>query len=310
MIKIKSVLFSSFLLVLSSLLISTTKGGIKGIVVDKDNNPLEGVKITITSVEYPSTHFTLMTKTKGEFIQIGLEPGYYRVLCEKEGFAPKEEQVRVSINEIVDTTLKLSSLQEQIEVKEVPGQKESQQAYQLYQEGKYEEALTEYKKAIEKNPEEMINYYNLGVTFMALDRNDEAIEAFKETIEIDQKNFAALKFLGQLYAKKNESQEAENYFSQAAGLSEKDPELFYNLGVIRMNAAQYPGAIEAFKKAIASDANYVDAYYQLGLLFVNQRQTEEAKAVFEKFLEISPDDPRAPNVNKILEMIKKKNPFQ
>jgi len=289
------------------LFLYAAKGGIKGIVVDKDKNPLEGVKITITSVKYPLTKFTLETNEKGEFIQIGLEPDYYQVLCEKEGFVPKSEQIRVHINEITDTTMKLSSLQEQIEVKVIPGKEEAQKAYRFYQEGKYEEALAEYNAALEKNPEEISNYYNLGVTYMALGKNEEAIEAFQKTIEFDPENFLALKFLGQLYARENDTPQAEIYLVQAAGLSPNDPELFFNLGVLRMNAANYPAAIEAFQKAIDCDEEYVDAYYQLGLLYINQNKAEKASAVFQKFLEFSLDDPRASNVRKILEMIGKKN---
>jgi len=298
--------FCAVLIIFPLTLICVTKGGIKGHVVDEDHNPVEGVQLTITSVEYPSNKLTLKTNEKGEFIQIGLEPGYYQVVCEKEGFSPKSEQIRVHINEIADITLELSSPQEQIEVKEIPGQKESQRAYKLYQEGKYEEALAEYQGAIDKNPEEVTNYFNLGVTYLALEKNEDAIISFKKTIELDPENFSALKFLGQLYAKENDTQQAEVYLSRAAGLSEKDPELFYNLGVMRMNAANYPEAIEAFEKAITCDENYVDAYYQVGLLYINQNQTDKAIAVFEKFLEVSPEDPRAPSVRKIMEMLEKK----
>jgi tetratricopeptide (TPR) repeat protein len=305
MTKKSLILFHALLLMLPLSSICASKGGIKGLVLEKDSNPVDGAKITITSVEYPSTNFTLKTNKKGEFIQIGLEPGWYQVLCEKEGFAPRSEQVRVPINEIVDTTLKLNPIQEQIDVKQVPGKQESQRASQLFLEGKYEEALDKYQAAVEANPEEVTNHYNLGITYMALNLNDKAIEAFKKTIELDPDNFLALKFLGQLYSKTNNYQEAENYFSHATRLSEKDPELFYNLGVMRINTANYSAAIEAFQKAIACDVDYIDAYYQLGLLYINQNQPDEATSVFEIFLKISPEDPRAPNVKKIMEMIKK-----
>ena len=48
----------------SSALFPFSKGGIKGTVVDQNNNPIEGVKITIVSIEYPSQKFNLKTNKK------------------------------------------------------------------------------------------------------------------------------------------------------------------------------------------------------------------------------------------------------
>jgi len=295
-----------FVLAFSLMLLPGIKGGIKGRVVDQGNQPLEAATITIISVEHPSERHVLKTNKKGEFIQIGLEPGFFNVEGEKEGYAADQAQVKVPISAYAEVALKLGTRGMKGEEPEVSGMPEADRGYQLYQQGKYEEALKEYQAAILKNPDQAVNFYNLGVVLVDLRRNDEAIEAFKKAIEIQPDHRLALKFLGRLYGDKNEHDQAKKYLVLASGLSPADPEVFYNLGAILMNTADYPGASEAFQKAIACRADYIDAYYQLGLIYVNQNKLDEATSTFEKFIVIAPNDARAANVRQLIESIKKK----
>jgi tetratricopeptide (TPR) repeat protein len=302
----RELVFILLVLLLFSICLSGTKGGIKGIVFDSQKKSVEGAVLTIISVEYPSTQYALKTNKRGEFIQVGLEPGNYQVRCEKEGYMPDGKQIKVSISEIAETFFTLNTAAPKLEVKEPPGKTVSQKAYELYEEGKYEEAAKEYQAAIEKNPGEATNYFNLGVTLMALNKPDEAVEVFKKTIEIQPENFGALKSLGQIYTKENEFEEAAKYLDLASKLSAEDPEVFYNLGVSRMNIGDYPRAAEAFHKTFACNERYVDALYMLGLVYLHQNKMEEARAFLEKFLKLNPDDPKAEDIKKMIEIIKKK----
>ncbi|UCC38697.1 MAG: tetratricopeptide repeat protein [Candidatus Aminicenantes bacterium] len=300
----KSIFRFPGILLLSLFLFPGTKGGIKGEIIDSNKNPIEGVKVIIISVDYPSERYNLKTDKKGEFIQIGLEAGYYQIQCEKEGYSPIGKRVKVSISEIFETTITLER-QKQQTVKEVPGREEMRKANKLFQEGKYEEALKEYQEAVNENPEDATGYYNIGVTYIILEKPDEAIEAFKGTIEIQPGNYEALKNLGQLYGEKKNYEESSKYYSLALKISSDDPEVFYNLGVCLMNLGNPTGAMDAFQKSIERQEDYADSYYQLGLLYLNQNKMEEAQAVLEKFLQIAPDDSKAPNVKKIIELIKR-----
>lgn len=285
---------------------SAVHGGIKGKIVDNDNNPVEGVRVTIISMEYPSERYTLKTNKKGEFIQIGLAPGYYQVRCEKDGYAPLVNEVRVHISEIVEKEFILSPVEGPSSPEKIPGQEESSKASKLFQQGKYEEAVKLYQEAVEKNPDDPIYFYNLGIAYMRLNKIDEAIEALKKMIEIQPESFLALKYLGELYAKKGDYEKSSKYFNQAVKISSDDPEAYYNLGISLMNSGDYPGALEAFEKSIHSQKDYADSYYQLGLLYLNQNKLDKALEAFEKFLQISPDDSKASMARNMIEFIKKK----
>jgi tetratricopeptide (TPR) repeat protein len=289
----------------SGLAFSVIKGGIKGKILDSLNNPIAEAAVTIISVDYPSQQYKLKTDKKGVFIQIGLEPGDYRLRCEKEGFQPKEELVKVPINETIEKTLTLNSVAAPMKVEEAPGKKELREANTLYQRGKYEEALAAYQEAAVRAPKDPIIQYNIGVTFMAMGKSNEAIAAFQRTLEIQPENVQALKNLGQIYGQMKNFAESVKFNSQAAKLSAVDPEIFYNLGVGQMNLGNLEAALAAFQDSIACDEKYADSHYQLGLIFLNQNKMTEALAAFEKFLQVAPEDHRAPNVKEIIKVIKK-----
>lgn len=302
----KYIFFLYSVVLFSFYLFSAIHGGIKGRIVDDNNNPIDVVRVTIISMEYPSEKYTLKTNKKGEFIQIGLSPGYYQVRCEKEGYMPLAKEVRIHISEIVEKEFILTNAEEAAIPKQVPGRKESSKASKLFQQGKYEEAAKLYREAIDENPEDPIYYYNLGIAYMRLNKDDEAIEVFKKMTEIQSESFSALKYLGQLYAKKKDYKEASKYFSQAVKISSDDPEAYYNLGISLMNTGDYPEALGAFQKSINCQEDYADSYYQLGLLYLNQDKFDEALAAFETFLQIKPDDPKASTARNMIEFIKKK----
>jgi len=299
--------FPAFLF-LSSLVFAGAKGGIRGKIFDEKNNPITGALVTIISVDYPSEQYKLTTNRKGEFIQVGLDPGDYRVRCEKEVFQPREEQIKVPINEIVEKNFTLSTAVEATRVEVIPGKKELGEANRLFQEGKFEEALAAYGKAAAQSPQDAVIQYNIGVTLMALDRVDEAIGAFKRTIEIQPENIPALKGLGQIYGKMRLYEESVRFYSQATMISSTDPEAFFNLGVGQMNLGDQEAALAAFKKSIACDEKYADSYYQLGLIFLNQGKLDEALAALEKFLQLAPEDSKAGNAAEMIKIIKKNEP--
>ncbi len=53
------------------------------------------------------------------------------------------------------------------------------------QKGQYEEALTEFKKALHRSPDSLINHRSLAAIYVLLDRQEEARAAAKKVLEID-----------------------------------------------------------------------------------------------------------------------------
>src|SRR5206468_10906235 len=58
-------------------------GMIRGVVKDAAGKPVEGAKVNIDA-DANNRHFDTKTDKKGEFLQIGLAPGPYKVTAEKD----------------------------------------------------------------------------------------------------------------------------------------------------------------------------------------------------------------------------------
>src|SRR6185503_963837 len=84
-------------------------GMIKGVVKDASGQPVEGAKVTIDMVEGVSRHFETKSNKKGEFIQIGLQGGPYKVSAEKDKLTSNTADVRVSISRPAEANLVLGA---------------------------------------------------------------------------------------------------------------------------------------------------------------------------------------------------------
>ena len=266
---ILSITMSFFIiLILIFSLLASVQGTIKGVVKDKKGNPIEGVKITITSMQYSAVRITIKSNKKGEFIQIGLQPDYYQIKAEKDGFSPTVFEKRVRIQQTIDASFEME--EGKYYVGKSPGEKDFKRGNEWFAQGKYEEAAKAYKEAINKKSDEPIYHNNLGISFTKLEKYEEAIEVYKKMLEVQTGSYSANKSIGELYGLQKKYREALPYFSKAVELS----------------------------------PDYSLAYYQVGMIYVNQNKKEEAIKNLEKFLELAPTDPNAPVAKKIVEYLK------
>ena len=59
-------------------------GQVKGKVVDASGKPVEGASVTIEGSDSGGRKFTVKTNKNGEYIQIGLQPGQYKITATKD----------------------------------------------------------------------------------------------------------------------------------------------------------------------------------------------------------------------------------
>lgn len=289
-------------LIIVSDLPGPVQGTVKGVIKDKKGNVLEGVKVTVVSIQYSVVRYTLKTNAKGEFIQIGLQPDYYQIKAEKDGFLPAFTEKHVGIMEIVPVDLELE--EGKYFTGESPGDKDFKLGNELFTSGKYEEAAAAYKAAIDKESGEPVYYNNLGLSFLKLGKSDEALEAFRKMLEIQPESYSANKNIGEILGARKMYQEALPYFQKASELSATDPDAAYNLGACLINLQALEKATAAFTRAKELKPDLAAAYYQLGMIYVNQNKKSEAIQNLEKFVELAPDDPNATVAKQILAFLK------
>jgi tetratricopeptide (TPR) repeat protein len=290
------------ILVLGSGLSASIQGTVKGVIKDKKGNLLEGAKVTVVSLQYAAIRYSLKTNAKGEFIQIGLQPDYYQVKAEKDGFLPAFTEKHVGVMEIVQVDLELE--EGKYFAGESPGDKDFKLGNDLFKTEKFEEAAEAYKAAIDKEPGEPVYHNNLGSSYMKLGRSEEALAAFRQMLELQPESYSANKSIGEILGAMKKYEEALPYFRKASELSAADPDAFYNLGACLINLQDFENAAAAFTKAKDLKPDHALAYYQLGMIYVNQNKKPEAIQNLEKFVELAPDDPNASVARQILAFLK------
>jgi tetratricopeptide (TPR) repeat protein len=288
-------------------------GMVKGKVVDAKGQPVEDAKILIEFTEGVNRKNETKTNKKGEFIQIGLFPGNYRVTASKENVGRQSFDVRVRIGSAADVNFQLSpesGLTEEDKKKNAALQAAFQGGIDAARAGQHDAAVAKFTEAAGMMPNCHDCYYNIGFSYTQMQKYAEAEAAYKKAIEIKPASAEAYNGLATIY-------NAQKKFDEAAAASAKAAELgggsaaggnaeaIYNQGVILWNAGKFAEAKAQFEKAIAAKPDMAEAHYQLGMANLNLGQMEAAVAAFEAYLKVAPNGPHAAEAKNAIAALKK-----
>ena len=277
---------------------------VRGKVLDAQNKPVEGATVT-----FEATDANRKTQTKtnknGEFLQVGLQSGEWRVTATKEGVGTQTLPARVTQGRPVETTFRLSpasglSAADKTAAAEL--QAAAGAAIEAIRAGRNDEAITKFNEVLAKIPTCSDCYYNLGVAYTNKQQYADAEAAFKKTIELKPDSGEAYTGLANVYNAQKKFDLAAEASSKAAQLSAASPgggggaEASYNQGVILFNAGKFAEAKVQFEAATKADPNYAPAFYQLGMTSLNLGQIPDAVSALEMYLKLAPDGPKAAEV--------------
>ncbi len=284
---------------------------LKGKVTNDKDQPIQGAEIKIQGTDV-KREYTVKTDKKGEYFYMGIPYGVYRIICRAQGYQPDfVNGVKPSISEETENNFKLNPGQDrklpfEMTAQELDQAKKDQEkaskqkqssaevkaafdaGLALANQGKYEEAVAEYKKALEKDPEQPYILANMADAMSKANKNDDALAAYQKAITMKPDDAAMYTNMGVLLGKMGKMAESQEAFKKAASINPgAAAQNFYNLGATLVNSGKAAEAAEAFKQAIAADANFAEAYYQLGIcLSGSQGSIPDAVKALQKYIEI------------------------
>lgn len=278
-------------------------GRLRGSVKDVDGKPLEKATITITSMGEINQVYTAHSNAKGEYIHIGVAPGMYRVAVSKEGYKPVDYaylEVRVTLSDRGTTAdFKMQpvapqsseqSKQSAQAAEESPALKEAKAGLSFMKEGKYDEAISSFEKALQLDPSLASVHFNLGAAYERKNNLVKAREQFQEAIKLKPDFGEAYLSIGNSYLSERKFDAAAiEALTKATELLPQNYNAFYNLGVCYSNAGKYAEAEAAYRKSIQINPNEPVAHYQLAMALLGQSKNPEAKTEFQKYLELNPN---------------------
>ena len=129
--------------------------------------------------------------------------------------------------------------------------------------------LEDAQEKVRQNPNNAITYVNLGFAYNNLGRFQEAITSFKKAIRLDPNNAFAHTNLGFSYKNLGRYQEAVTPLKEAIRLDPDDAYAHYNLGVVYESIGRNDAAIAEYKEALKINPN--DASARTNLIALRQK---------------------------------------
>ena len=133
-----------------------------------------------------------------------------------------------------------------------------------FNEGNYEAAEIEFRKAIEKNPKISESHFYLGEIYQIQNENKKAMEHYNLSIESDSTNSKAFKGRGKLKAKFEDIIGSIEDFDVAIKLDKSFTDAYFNRGLSYLSIKEYKSSISDFSKVISLNPKDYQAYVQRG----------------------------------------------
>jgi tetratricopeptide (TPR) repeat protein len=155
---------------------------------------------------------------------------------------------------------------------------------QKFKEKEYYESIKWYSEAILKQSKFSDAYYNRGLVYQSLDKNDEAIADFQKAYELDPQFSAALSKQTELL---QNLQKFDLALESAAKLVNNFPDssLFWSLqGDIYLQKTLYNDALASYEHALLLKPNAVETLINKGIVYQELGQLDLAEASFKSAL--------------------------
>lgn len=292
-------------------------GQVKGKVVDVKNQPVEKAQVTIEATDGMGRKFNVTTNRRGEYIQIGLPPGQYKITAAKDGLTDVHEQ-RIGLDAAeVNLTLRPGTAadmspeeRKKAEAKNAAIRGAFEAGVKLSNEQKYDEAIAKFNEVVAAVPKCVECLTNIASLQLAKKDYEAAEGTYKKALEVNPSSAEAYNGLANLYNAQKKFDQAAEASAQAAKLGAAAPggasaSTVFNQGVIAWNASRIDDAKKAFEEAVKLDPKLAEAHYWLGMANLNQGKMPEAVTSFEEYLKLDAAGKYAEQAKGILAQIKK-----
>lgn len=135
-----------------------------------------------------------------------------------------------------------------------------------------------------------MDYNEIGIKALQDGKYEQAVEAFVKAVDEEPKNAVGYINLGNVFASLGDPEKAEPFFQQAITLDEEAGTAFYGLANLYFNKERYEEAAKLYEKAIRKGVNEADAYFMLGKSLERSDKEKLALPYLQRAAELAPED--------------------
>ena len=183
------------------------------------------------------------------------------------------------------------------ELEEFAKQNNSVSSNDLLEEGKtycnneeYDKAIEIFKKAVELNPNDYANWYNLGILYRDNEQYEDAIKSLLKATELNSNDYQSWLDLAISYIHNEQYEEAIEPLLKAIELNPNDASSLSILGYVYKINGQYEEAINSLLKAVELNPNDDYSWQLLGECYCNNGELDNAINSCLKATQLNPDN--------------------
>ena len=160
-------------------------------------------------------------------------------------------------------------------------------------EGRADEAVLDFQKALQVSPDHPIALVNLGNAYRQLKRWQDAQKVLQQAVSISPDDPEANYSLGMVYAQLNDSDLAYQYLQSALKLRPAYPEALNNLGILYLRTGRRDDAVASFEQCLRAAPKFDQAYLNLARVYALEGNPEKARTVLRQLLQERPGHEQA-----------------
>jgi len=276
-------------------------GLVKGKVVGPDGKPVADAAISIEFVEGVSRKLSTKSDKRGEFVQLGLQSGGYRITATAGKLGSGFADVRVRVGNTAEVTITLSPVPPGTDPKAAALKVAFDEGVAASRANDFDTAIAKFQAALAAQPTCHECFYNIGYAYLQKKDDKQAEDNWKKGLEIKADHPETLNALATLYNTQKRFDEAAAVSAKAAASSPGgNADGIYNQGIILWNAGKIPEAKVKFEEAVKA----ADARFQLGMALLNEGKIPDAVASFEEYMKLAPTGQFAAQAKAMLSQLK------
>ncbi len=146
----------------------------------------------------------------------------------------------------------------------------------LFEDGKYAEAIEAYTSYLSTHPDHVKSLYNRGRSYEEVGQTDEAIKDFEAIIDLDPKNISAYLSLAKISYNNREYNKVLIYTGDAIDINENSAQAHFLAGRAEHQLGYFDQALESYNNAITINRDFGEAYLYRGAVKVGKERMRSA----------------------------------
>lgn len=160
---------------------------------------------------------------------------------------------------------------------------------ELHQQAFYNQAIEEYKAAIQADERMAEAYSNLATIYASQKNFTKASDAFTKALSLAPDKPTTLNAFAAMLYQRKKVDEAKEKWKRAVEVDPRFSAAYYNLGNALESESDTRGAIALYLKAIDSDPGRGDAYFRIGSILHKDKHPAQAHVFLTRAIELAPD---------------------